>query len=94
MVLETSVKSLYDELNSIEEYMEIIEHAGQLQTPENVWLKYWDCDKEFGRQTLNGMNPTCIRRWVHVRAPDKDCELKCMFVGVLVGLGIKREEGA
>ena len=27
MVLETSVKSLYDELNSIEEYMEIIEHA-------------------------------------------------------------------
>ena len=34
-----------------------------MKTAESVWLKEWDSDKEFGRQTLNGMNPSCIHRW-------------------------------
>ena len=57
MVLETSVKSLYDELNSIEEYMEIIEHAedkelGKYQkyclTFNSLVMKYHKCSPEIG----------------------------------------------
>ncbi len=40
------------------------ETPGQLETEEKAWLEDWDSDIEFGRQTLNGMNPGCIQRWL------------------------------
>ena len=42
------------------------ETPGQLETEEKAWLEDWDSDIEFGRQTLNGMNPGCIQRWAQV----------------------------
>ena len=94
MVIGSAVHNFFDPIDSIEEYMEVVESAekggigqfsnnfmccrpcfgqwfvnetpGQLETEEKAWLEDWDSDIEFGRQTLNGMNPGCIQRWAQV----------------------------
>ena len=67
MVLETSVKSLYDELNSIEEYMEIIEHAE---------------DKELGmqRKYCFKFNSLVIKGHLHCHTTNVVQRLECLKI--------------
>ena len=55
------VIGFFDPLNTVEEYRDITDRLAD-PTPEDAWMDEWDSDAEFGRQMLNGMNPTGIHR--------------------------------
>ena len=66
MVLETSVKSLYDELNSIEEYMEIIEHAEDKELGLNYIAYYFITNKLRAKILFFSFNSLVIKCHLHV----------------------------
>ena len=88
-----SIWNIFDKINTIDEYDDIINHfdnAGVLRnTPEAPWVKNWDGDAEFGRQTLNGMNPVGIHRIKAI--PDKFPVTEKHVSGLLKG-GLTLEE--
>ena len=56
------IKSWFDPIDNIEEYKEVSEEFTNKVTEEDVWLEDWDKEEEFGRQTMNGLNPVMIKR--------------------------------
>ena len=62
---------------SLLNYFEIL---GDVETAESAWMKEWDSDLEFGRQALNGMNPSCIHRWGKVQKFGKKISLDMCFL--------------
>ena len=78
------ITGIFDPISSPEEYMEITDAVRSLgfcrgieTTPEDPWLARWKEDAEFGRQTLNGMNPVVIKRITEIpdKFPVKDANL-------------------
>ena len=55
------VHGFFDPINTVDEYRDITDRLAD-PTPEDAWMDEWDSDAELGRQMLNGMNPTGIRR--------------------------------
>ena len=57
------IKEFFDPITRTEEFKEVTENVSEgKKYPEDKWLDKWDDDEEFGRQTLNGMNPVMIKR--------------------------------
>ena len=56
------VKSWFDPIDSIKEYREVTKDFTTEETEEDKWLEDWDKEEEFGRQTMNGLNPVMIER--------------------------------
>jgi len=55
------VLGFFDPINTVGEYRDITDRLAD-PTPEDAWMDEWDSDAEFGRQMLNGMNPTGLCR--------------------------------
>jgi len=55
------VLGFFDPINTVGEYRDITDRLAD-PTPEDAWMDEWGSDAEFGRQMLNGMNPTGIFR--------------------------------
>ena len=55
--------SIFRSFDKLEDFRKV---TGTLNSPDYVWLKHdqWKTDVEFGRQTLNGVNPLTIRKCV------------------------------
>ena len=77
-------KGFFDPISSTEDFMEVTDAVRSLgfcggieTTPEDPWLARWKEDAEFGRQTLNGMNPVVIKRISEIpdKFPVKDADL-------------------
>ena len=67
--IKETLKGFFDPIDSIEEFKEVTEAVRSLgfgdgveKTDEDPWLDRWREDTEFGRQTLNGMNPVVIKQ--------------------------------
>jgi len=82
------IAGIFDPLSSAEEFMEITDAVRSLgflrgieTTPEDPWLARWKEDAEFGRQTLNGMNPAVIKGITEIpdKFPVKDANLHGLF---------------
>ena len=87
----STIKSIFDPISDIEEFKEVTKEFTEETTPEDPWLDDWDSDAEFGRQTLNGLNPVMIKR---VKAiPDK-FPVTDADVGSLLLRGLSLEEEA
>ena len=57
------IKEFFDPITTPEEFKEVTTRVSKgMVTPEDGWLDRWDDDEEFGRQTLNGLNPVMIKR--------------------------------
>ena len=81
-------KGIFDPISCTEEFMEITDAVrslgfckGMETTPEDPWLARWKEDSEFGRQTLNGMNPPVIKGITEIpdKFPVKDANLHGLF---------------
>ena len=57
----SSVKGFFDPLNTVEEYKDVADEIPE-ESAEAAWMNNWDSDEEFGRQTMNGMNPINLHR--------------------------------
>ena len=57
-----AIKNVFDPISDYKEYKEVFSKRLNSKTEESVWIEDWDKDAEFGRQTLNGMNPLGIHR--------------------------------
>ena len=83
------VKDVFDPISSYEEYMEVFDRL-ELESEESKWLEDWDQDFEFGRQTLNGMNPAVIKRIRSI--PEKFAVTEEHLDGLLTrGLSLEEE---
>ena len=69
-IMET-IKGFFDPISDLEEFKEVTEAArssgflgfgGPEKTDEDCWIYRWREDTEFGRQTLNGMNPVMVKQ--------------------------------
>ena len=56
------IMAFINPINSPEQFKEVTESVTEEASPEDAWLERWDDDKEFGRQTMNGLNPVMIKR--------------------------------
>ena len=61
MHIRVRIKDFFDPINYYDEYKEVANRI-ESTSEERFWLEDWDKDSEFGRQTLNGMNPLGIHR--------------------------------
>ena len=90
-IVWSTIKSIFDPISDIEEFKEVTKEFTEETTPEDPWLDDWESDAEFGRQTLNGLNPVMIKR---VKAiPDK-FPVTDADVGSLMLRGLFLEEEA
>ena len=60
-IITSGIKAIFDPIPDIEEFKEVWKEFTNEATPEDPWLEVWDSDAEFGRQTLNGLNPVVIK---------------------------------
>ena len=61
MNVKVRIKNFFKPISDYEEYKEVADRLED-ESDEAKWLEDWDSDAEFGRQTLNGMNPLGIHR--------------------------------
>ena len=63
MAIGIIIRAWLDPISNCEEFKEVTENISEgIKYPEDPWLNKWDDDEEFGRQTLNGLNPVMIKR--------------------------------
>ena len=91
-IITSGIKAIFDPIRDIEEFKEVTKEFTNEATPEDPWLDVWDSDAEFGRQTLNGLNPVVIKR---VKAIPEKFPVTDKDVGKLLTRGMSlREEAA
>ena len=87
--IRVRIKNFFDPISSYEEFKEVADRL-ESESEESVWLEDWDKDAEFGRQTLNGMNPLGIHRIKSI--PKKFAVTQDHFDGLLKrGLTLEEE---
>ena len=90
-IIRSSIKAIFDPISDIEEFKEVAKEFTNETTPEDAWLDDWESDAEFGRQTLNGLNPVMIKRIKVI--PDK-FPVTDADVGSLLSRGLSLHEEA
>ena len=90
-IVMSSIKAIFDPISDIEEFKEVTMEFTNETTPEDPWLDDWESDAEFGRQTLNGLNPVMIKRIKVI--PDK-FPVTDEDVGSLLSRGLSLQEEA
>ena len=89
MHIRVRIKDFFDPINYYDEYKEVANRI-ESTSEERFWLEDWDKDSEFGRQTLNGMNPLGIHRIKTI--PEKFAVTQAHLDGLLKrGLTLEEE---
>ena len=90
-IITSGIKAIFDPIRDIEEFKEVSKEFTNEATPEDPWLDVWDSDAEFGRQTLNGLNPVVIKR---VKVIPEKFPVTDKDVGSLLKRGMSLQEEA
>ena len=87
--LKSTITGLFDPINTIEEYKDVVDEIPE-ESAEASWMEIWDSDEEFGRQTMNGMNPVNLHRITEL--PEKFPVTDANMEGILQrGLTLQEE---
>ena len=87
--LKSTITGLFDPINTIEEYKDVVDEIPE-ESAEASWMEIWDSDEEFGRQTMNGMNPVNLHRITEL--PEKFPVTNAHMEGILQrGLTLQEE---
>eukprot|EP00092_Neocalanus_flemingeri_P065524 GFUD01079698.1.p1 GENE.GFUD01079698.1~~GFUD01079698.1.p1 ORF type:complete len:1168 (+),score=312.67 GFUD01079698.1:40-3543(+) len=87
--ITSTIKGLFDPINTFEEYKDVVDEIPE-ESAEAAWMDNWDSDEEFGRQTMNGMHPVNLHRIKEL--PEKFPVTEAHMEGILQrGLTLQEE---